>query len=228
MAQRQYLSVPPEKNHLGHTGSFYRVASCLWTVGKAFDARPTRLVRKSRQRRCLGLPSLWSAPMSPSVYFLRSRTGAFELCRSMSGSMTPLGHDYGVAFDLIRPAGGGYRVEQVNTFGVRGNGRRRSFAIVAGKDKHSVSALRVYDMASRLLPEGVVNLACRYFFGALAGVLPHPNELEAKSCVGAGCVPIRRKARAAAEIKVCFIASSKVLRRSNARLVARHRLAFWR
>ena len=51
-------------------------------------------------------------------------------------------------------------------------------ALRLSPDKHSVSALRVYDMASRLLPEGVVNLACRYFFGALAGVLPHPNELR--------------------------------------------------
>src|SRR5216684_498438 len=68
---------------------FCRVASCPWTINKAFDARPTRLVRKSRQRRCLGRPGLWSAPMSPSAYFPRSRTGAFELCRSTSGSMTP-------------------------------------------------------------------------------------------------------------------------------------------
>jgi hypothetical protein len=89
-----------------------------------------------------------------------------------------VGHDDGVAFDLIGPAAGGYRVEQVDTFGVRSTGPRGSFAVVAGKDKRNVSALRVYDMASRLLPVGVVNLACRYFFGALAGVLPHPNELR--------------------------------------------------
>jgi hypothetical protein len=70
---------PPEDSQsLGDTGSSCRVSSCPGEIGNPFDARPTQLVRKSRQRRCLGLPDPWSARMSPSAYFPQSRIGAFD------------------------------------------------------------------------------------------------------------------------------------------------------
>jgi hypothetical protein len=89
-----------------------------------------------------------------------------------------IGHNDVAALDLICTAASSYRLKQVDTFGVCGSRARGSFAIVAGKDKRNMSALRVYYMASGLLPVGVADCACRYLFNALAGVLPHTNELR--------------------------------------------------